>query len=299
LIFRVRSSDAVELEVAECGDRAAPTIVLIHGYPDTKEMWSPVRRRLEGRFHLICYDVRGSGGSDRPRGLRAYDLARLGDDLAAVTDRVAAGRRVHLVGHDWGAIQGWEFATSARFQGRLASFTSIAGPSLDQVALSAAELLSRGAVLAWVRRAWRSWYILALLTPGAPTLLWRGLLGAGRSRRLLASSEGLPPEAAYPRPTLVQDAIKGANLYRRNIPRRLLCPRRDAHAHVPVQLIVPTDDPYISPAYYERAARHADSLRRRTVAGGHWLPRTAPDRIAELIAEFVSEIEAGGAGAEP
>lgn len=273
------------------GVEGAPPVLLLHGYPDTKEMWSKVSRRLEPSFQLIAYDVRGAGGSDRPHGPAAYDLVRLGDDLAAVIDAVAPRRPVHLVGHDWGAIQGWEAATSARFRSRLASFTSIAGPSLDQVALSARELLAGGRVLECLRRGWRSWYILALLTPGMPTVLWRGLLGGGRWRRLQARAEGVPASADYPRPTLPLDGIAGANLYRRNILRRLRRPQREAIAHVPVQLIVPTADRYIPLAYYELASRHARELRWHAVPGPHWLPRSAPDRIAELVCAFVQETE--------
>ena len=42
---RVTSSDGVELAVLEAGDPGRPTGVLIHGYPETKEMWDPVIAR--------------------------------------------------------------------------------------------------------------------------------------------------------------------------------------------------------------------------------------------------------------
>lgn len=81
-------------------------MVLIHGYPDTKEMWDPVVARLAERVHVIAYDVRGAGRSDAPQSPAAYDFERLGDDFEAVADATAAGERVHLVGHDWGGLQG-------------------------------------------------------------------------------------------------------------------------------------------------------------------------------------------------
>jgi len=274
----VVSSDGVGLAVLEAGDPAAPTVVLIHGYPSTKELWSGVIEHLAKRFHVIAYDVRGAGDSDAPSGLEAYDLGQLGDDLLAVADATAPGRRIHLVGHDWGGIQGWEFATEARFRGRLASLTAIAAPSLDQVAISGGSLARRGRVLQMLRRAWRSWYILVLVTPGGPTVMWRGLLATGR-----LGERG---------PALARDGIHGANLYRRNIPRRMLRPRTNAVAHVPVQLIVPSHDRYISESYYELAGECAPKLRRRTVEGSHWLPRTHPQLIARLIGEHVDEVDA-------
>jgi pimeloyl-ACP methyl ester carboxylesterase len=253
-------------------------VVLLHGYPDTKEMWLGVIDTLADRFHVIAYDVRGAGASDAPRSVAAYDFEQLGDDFEAIVEATAPGKRVHLVGHDWGGLQGWEFATSPRFRSRLASFTAVAGPSLDQVALSAGSLLRRGRLVEAIRRGWRSWYILVLLAPGGPKLMAR-LIRAG----------GAPPGR---RPSLMENVIRGANLYRRNIPRRMARPRTDAVADVPVQLIVPRGDRYISESYYELAERHAPCLRRRTVDGSHWLPRTEPELVAGWISEFVEEVEA-------
>src|SRR5690242_3400255 len=235
-VQRVSSGD-VSLAVSLDGDPEKPTLVFVHGYPDSRVVWDMVRERLAADFHTVAYDVRGAGESTAPRGSAAYDLQLLGDDLDAVIDAVVPGRRVHLIGHDWGGIQGWEFATSPRFAGRLASFTALAGPSLDQVSLSGKALLRRGRRLKALLRARRSWYILALLMPGGPQLAWRVILGGQRWRRALRLREGIPAELDYPGPGSARDAINGANLYRRNIPRRTISPRRDAMAHVPVQLI--------------------------------------------------------------
>src|ERR1700720_3501174 len=105
-VQRVSSGD-VQLAVASEGDPDKPTLVFLHGYPDTKEVWDSVRQLPVGDFHTVAYDVRGAGESSAPRGSAAYDLRLLGDDLDAVIDTVAGGRRVHLIGHDWGGIQGW------------------------------------------------------------------------------------------------------------------------------------------------------------------------------------------------
>src|SRR5437588_1154642 len=290
---RVVNGD-VELAVRECGDHDGIPLVFIHGYPDTKEVWNGVLELLPARLHAIAYDVRGAGDSSRPRGNAAYDFERLGDDLLAVIDALAPGRKVHLVGHDWGGIQGWEFATHPRFEGRLASFTSIAGPSLDQVAIGVDRLLRHGRSLRWLSRLRRSWYLLPLLTPGMPTLMWRFVWSADRWRWMLRNVERVPVGDDDPRPTLARDGIDGAKLYRRNMPRRAIRPRTDAIARVPVQLVVPSGDRFISPEYYELADRHAPRLRRRIVGSGHWAPRAQPERIAGWIESFVDEVEADG-----
>jgi pimeloyl-ACP methyl ester carboxylesterase len=293
---RVRGA-GVELAVAEAGEHDRPTVLLVHGYPDTKEVWSEVVVHLADRFHIVAYDVRGAGGSTAPKGVAGYDLERLADDAAAVIDATSPGRPVHLAGHDWGSIQGWEFATSARFDGLLASFTSISGPCLDHAGHWLREGMKRprmqrlALAAAQVRR---SWYIAAFHVPGLPGVLWRTAL-AHAWPGILHRREGVLPAAGHPAPSLAGDAARGVLLYRRNLLRRLLRPRADATARVPVQLIVPLRDRFVSPDIHDELERWVPSLRRRTVDAGHWLPRSHPELLARWIAEFVDDVERGGA----
>lgn len=282
-------SGEISLAVTATGDPAAPTVVLIHGYPDTQEVWTPVIARLAAEFHVVAYDVRGAGGSSAPRGRAAYDLSLLADDFDRVCRALAPGRAVHLLGHDWGGIQGWEFVTTAAFAGRIASFTTIAGPALGH-ALGATRAAMRSGQ---ARRAWdrvrRSWYIAALCLPGGPTVAWRLLLAGGRWRRFQAGAERALVDAGYPAPTLCADGLHGANLYRQNIPRRLRGRHPLGRSHAPVQLVVPTGDRFISESYYEAAASVAPGLRRRRLAATHWALRTEPALVAGWIAEFARE----------
>jgi pimeloyl-ACP methyl ester carboxylesterase len=288
---RTVCSGEVRLAVVEAGDPARPTIVLVHGYPDTKAIWDPVLARLHGDFHVVAYDIRGAGESSAPRGSAAYDVARLGDDLRSVIAAVSPDRPVHLVGHDWGGVAGWEMVP--RFEQLIGSFTTIAGPSLKQVSLGVREQLRRGRVLEAVRRLRRSWYVLALCAPGVPALIWRSALGRDRWRRRLETIEGIAVDESHPAPTLADDAVHGANLYRRNILWRLGRRGRPEVLRVPVQLIIPSADRFISEKYYERAEEFAPALRRRTVPGSHWAPRAQPELVVDLIRVFVQAVERG------
>ena len=287
--LRVRTvrSGEVSLALAEAGEPVRPTMVMIHGYPDTKEVWAPVMERLAADFHVVAYDVRGAGASGAPGPAAAYDLKRLGDDFAAVCGAVSPDEPVHLVGHDWGGIQGWDFVCDPRFAGAIASFTSIAGPALGHAVQAPRRAVRSGRWGAAFARARRSWYVLPLCLPGGPQLAWRVVIGPRRWRRYL-ELEGVPTDPGYPSPTLCADGLNGAKLYRRNIPRRILSRRPGAvqRAHAPVQLIVPAGDRFISPSYYDAAQRAAPGLRRRVIPGSHWAIRTEPARVSEWVAEF-------------
>ncbi|MFD8199107.1 SDR family oxidoreductase [Streptomyces sp. NPDC059701] len=295
---RVRSGD-VELCVAELGDPGQPTVVLVHGYPDSKEVWSEVAARLAGRFHVVLYDVRGHGRSSAPSPLRGgFTLEKLTDDFLAVADAVSPGRPVHLVGHDWGSVQAWEFVTVGRTEGRIASFTSMSGPSLDHFGhwigrrvrrptpRRVGQLLGQGA---------KSWYVYLLHTPVLPELAWRGPLGK-RWPGILRRVEKVPG-GDYPTASLPSDAAHGAWLYRDNVRPRLRHPREDAYAHVPVQLVTPLGDAFLSERLHDELERWAPRLTRRTLPAKHWVPRTRPDRLADWITEFVTDVEGGRTGA--
>jgi NAD(P)-dependent dehydrogenase (short-subunit alcohol dehydrogenase family)/pimeloyl-ACP methyl ester carboxylesterase len=291
---RVRTG-GVELCVAELGDPGRPTVVLVHGYPDSKEVWAEVATRLADRFHVVLYDVRGHGRSTAPKPLRGgFTLEKLTDDFLAVADAVSPDRPVHLVGHDWGSVQSWEFVTVPRTEGRIASFTSMSGPSLDHLGHWIAGRLRRptprraGQLLG---QSAKSWYVYLLHTPGLPELAWRGPLGKVWPR-ILERAEKVPADG-YPTSSLPTDAAHGAWLYRDNVRARLRHPRTDAYAHTPVQLITPLGDAFLSEKLCDGLEQWAPQLTRRTLPAKHWIPRSRPDQLCAWITEFVTSVEGG------
>ncbi len=291
---RVRTG-GVELCVAELGDPGQPTVILVHGYPDSKEVWSAVAPLLADRFHVVLYDVRGHGRSTAPKPLRGgFTLEKLTDDFLAVVDAVSPDRPVHVVGHDWGSVQAWEFATVKRTEGRIASFTSMSGPSLDHFGHWISGRLKRptprriGQLLG---QGVKSWYVYALHAPVLPELVWRGPLGKTWPR-ILERVEKVP-RGGYPTSSLPTDAAHGAWLYRDNVRARLRRPRADAYAHAPVQLITPLGDAFLSERLYDELELWVPQLTRRTLPAKHWVPLSRPDQLAAWIAEFVTSVEGG------
>lgn len=295
------ATGGIELCVVELGDAARPTIVLVHGYPDSKEVWTQVARQLAEQWHVVLYDVRGHGRSTAPVPLRGgFTLEKLTDDFLAVADTVSPDRPVHVVGHDWGSVQAWEFATVSRTEGRIASFTSMSGPSLDHFGHWIKQRMARPTprrVGQLLGQGAKSWYVYMLHTPVLPELAWRGPLGK-RWPRILERLEKVPP-GDYPTPSLPDDAAHGAWLYRDNVRSRLRRPRADAFAHVPVQLITPTGDIFLSEQLYDGLDAWVPQLTRRSLPAKHWVPRTRPDQLASWIDEFAAANEAAAQGGVP
>ncbi|TDD95849.1 SDR family oxidoreductase [Actinomadura rubrisoli] len=288
---RVRG-DGVDLAVYEQGDRSRPTVLLMHGYPDTHAVWDEVAGRLASRYHVVRYDVRGAGASSRPFGRKRYTFDYLMADMRAVLDATAPDRKVHLVGHDWGSIQSWEAACT--MPDRFASFTSISGPCLDHVAHWTRHKMARptpGNLRLAAGQGLRSWYIYLFQTPVLPELLWL----AGLSRpfaRALEIGEGVRPRDGHPARTMARDGASGVGLYRANMVQRLRKPR-DRRTDVPTQVIVPTKDLFVSPHLVGGLAGRVPNLSLRPIAAGHWVPRSHPDVIARWITEHITGVQGG------
>lgn len=282
--------DGLELAVTEAGPVDAPTVVLLHGYPDSQLVWRPVAELLARRYHVVTYDVRGAGASDAPARPEGYALKHLVADLGRVIDAVSPGRPVHLVGHDWGSVQAWEAVTEPAFAAKLKSFTSFSGPCLDHVGLWLRQRrgLRPSALRPLLRQAARSWYIGAFQLPLLAPWAWR----AGLDRllpRLQQLTEGVTPDPARERSRRA-DGVRGIELYRVNVPPRFASPRA-RHATVPVQVVCPRGDAYVTPALTEGLHQCVKELYRREVEGGHWLLLTAPERVAGYVQELVEHVE--------
>ena len=128
----VDSADGVRIAVYEEGNPDGPTVVLVHGFPDSHVLWDGVVPLLAERFRIIRYDNRGVGLSSAPKPVSAYTMARFADDFAAVIGELSPGQPVHVLAHDWGSVGMWEYLTRPGASDRVASFTSVSGPSQDQ-----------------------------------------------------------------------------------------------------------------------------------------------------------------------
>ena len=293
---RIDAGD-VKLAVTQRGNPAHPTVVLVHGYPDTQAVWDELAGLLADRFHVVSYDVRGAGASTAPDSKADYTFPLLTGDLEAVICAVSPDRPVHLVGHDWGSLQCWEAVSTPRLAGRVASFTSMCGPSIDQAAAWLRRRALRGprGVADLAHQLTRSWYIGFFQLPGLPELAWRGGLGRRWGSRIAA--EGTSPRPGHPAGTITQDGINGLSLYRANMMRRTSRPR-PAKVDVPVQVIIASGDRYIAEQTQLSARGYASRLWLRRVRAPHWIQRTHAAQLAGWIAEFTAHADGGPASRE-
>jgi epoxide hydrolase 4 len=97
----------VRLHCALSGPEGGALVVLLHGFPECAKSWHLVQRGLADRgYRVVAPDMRGYGGSDKPRDVKAYGVAHLAGDVAGLV-RALGAKRAHVVGHDWGGVVAW------------------------------------------------------------------------------------------------------------------------------------------------------------------------------------------------
>jgi pimeloyl-ACP methyl ester carboxylesterase len=279
-----------QLAVQRWGDQSKPMVVLVHGYPDNRHMWDAVALELTRCYQVVAYDVRGAGASFKPTRRADYTLDRLTADFTAVINAVSPHGPVHVAAHDWGSVQGWEFVTEPALKGRIASFTACSGPCLDHVAFWMRDKLRHPSAAGLGQMAMqliKSWYVYFFHLPWLPEALWRSVLGPNWPR-VMRVLEGT---AIQPRPSQAQDGALGVNLYRANFFARMLHPRERV-AHAPVQVLVPTQDHFVSPALSADLGRWVPQLTRKELKAGHWITIRHPQMYAKAVIAHIDRVEA-------
>src|SRR6201986_4260562 len=99
----VKTPDGLTIAAQEWGNPNGPEILFIHGFSQSYLSWMrQVDSDLAKDFHIVTYDLRGHGNSDKPLEAARYrDAKAWGDEVQAVID--AAGLKSPV-------LVGWSYA---------------------------------------------------------------------------------------------------------------------------------------------------------------------------------------------
>ena len=100
----VTLSTGLRMHVAEAGDPEAPTILLMHGFPQHWWEWRKVIPPLAEGYRVVAPDLRGSGWTDAPTD--GYTVSQVVADVLALLDALGL-RQVGIVAHDFSAFVGF------------------------------------------------------------------------------------------------------------------------------------------------------------------------------------------------
>ena len=100
-----------------------PTVVLLHGYGESGDMWAPLAQSLMTDHTVVVPDLRGMGLSAKPPG--GFTKMNEAADIAAVLDALKI-ERADVVGHDIGNMVAFAFAE--KFPDRVTRLVVIDAP---------------------------------------------------------------------------------------------------------------------------------------------------------------------------
>jgi pimeloyl-ACP methyl ester carboxylesterase len=255
-----RSETVEGVHVAEAG--SGPPIVLLHGNPDTHEVWGSTIARL-GAFRCIAPDLPGFGESAPGAGHTLEDQSAW---VAQLVDRLKLDR-FHLVCHDIGGVYGCAFATE--HGGRLQSLTI------------SNTIFSPDYTWHFWARVWRTRWLGEL----SQKLLNRPLF----VRELRRGSPRMPrayAEQAYTKltPTTATEVLRWYRAMDPEVWRGWNERLREVTARVPTQVLWGDLDPFIGKAQADRFGGEVHHFEDC----GHWAMLEEPERFAAQIARLAS-----------
>jgi len=102
--------NGINIFYREAGQKDAPTILLLHGYPTSSHMFRNLIPILASRYHVIAPDLPGFGYSDAPsRTAFTYTFDNLAKTMQGFIDELAL-KRFAIYVFDYGAPTGYRLA---------------------------------------------------------------------------------------------------------------------------------------------------------------------------------------------
>jgi pimeloyl-ACP methyl ester carboxylesterase len=275
------SIDTPEMRMIDVGDvqlhvacqGSGPTIVLLHGFPEFWYSWQKTMDELSMDYRLIAPDQRGYNLSDKPFGIRDYELSKLVGDIGALIDRVSEDPVV-MVGHDWGGPVAW--ATSHEYPEKIRLMISANGPHPDVMA----DLLMNDS-----EQQEASGYIDWFVEEGTEEQLIGNDFAILSSwfRGVVSEDELLRYKEAWGMP----DAIKsGLHWYRASFGADGM--QMGATIEMPTLVLWGLDDTSLLPQQLDGLEDFVPNLEIVTYEGvSHWIEHEIPKEIAEEMRSFI------------
>jgi pimeloyl-ACP methyl ester carboxylesterase len=88
---------------------SGPAVVLIHGFGDTGDMWTPLATELAKNHRVVVPDLRGIGLSAKPED--GYEKKNQAKDIRGVLDALGIDQ-ADVVGHDIGVMVAYAYAAA-------------------------------------------------------------------------------------------------------------------------------------------------------------------------------------------
>jgi pimeloyl-ACP methyl ester carboxylesterase len=267
------------------GGEGAP-LFLLPGWPQTWWEFHKVMPELSKHYRVIAVDLRGMGGSDKPRS--GYEKKNMAKDIHELA-RALGYDKINIAGHDIGAMVAYSYAANYPKAVDRIALIDVAHPDKDWLDL---PLLPNGQEVGGTGEATRPVYLWWFAFNQVDEL--PGKLLAGRSRLLIdwlfdtqlrdLSSITERDRSIYAAAYSSAEAIRAGNAWYQTFGQDI----QDGLDYPPVDapllgLIGERNYPYLS-TYLPRKGKNVTVLK--VDRSSHYVPEEQPAEVVQRLQEF-------------
>lgn len=283
----------IRLRLSESGVGHSERILFLHGFPERKECWQPYLSSLGRQYHCIAPDNRGFGESDRPTDVAEYKIANILQDILAIASQTG-GTPLTVVGHDWGGIVAWHFASI--YPNIVKQLVVLNAPHPEIFQQSIVRDKSQRAASQYINRFRSAECEQRLLALGIDNF-WMTLFGQHLTSRSISQQQKEQQIMQWSKPGALTAML---NWYRASgievpSPDEEICDfdlsahKSTMHVRVPTMVIWGMLDQLLLPLQLDNLALYVDDLRiERIQNAGHGLIHEVPNIIIELLHDFIN-----------
>lgn len=273
-------TNRIRLHVMQAGPKSGPPVILLHGFP---EFWYGWRHQIpalvDAGFRVIVPDQRGYNLSDKPKGVKAYRVGELVNDIVGLIDALDY-EKVNLAGHDWGAVVAWTLAVTNPKRLHRLSIMNVPHPAVMSAFL-------------WrdLEQLRRSWYVFSFQIPWLPERGmsangWRGaeraLRGSGKIHTF-TNKDIRKYKEAWSQPNAMTSMI---NWYRAAFRHQPFMPK-DLRVSVRTLMLWGMKDVALTYRMARPSMDYCDDGRLIFFEDAtHWVQHDAADEVNKLLIEF-------------
>jgi len=286
-VFHSRRQKVGDLDFhyVEGGD--GPPVMFLHGFPSYWFMWHEQLRALVTNHRVIAPDLLGVNLSAKPDDLSSYHIEQLVAQVHGLIESLVPDQQIVLVGHDWGGALAWAYAQA--HPERLRGLVVLSAPPLNLFLELLATDPDQQEASKYVERIKKAGD--RPLGARAALLMWQRAYEPLIERGKLSEEEGRYLLQALSQPGALNGAMRW---YQANVPEpqqikdQDFWPTRLASTEVPSLLLWGEADRTFVPAFLERLPAYAPGVRIERLPGvGHWPGLEEPERVNELLREFL------------
>ncbi|MFJ9895096.1 alpha/beta fold hydrolase [Streptomyces sp. NPDC091280] len=258
-----------------------PTLVLIHGYPQTWYEWHAVMPALAEHYTVVAPDLPGAGRSDAPAS--GYDKKTMAATLHALLVSLGKDQDVNVVGHDIGTMVAYAYA--AQYPRTVRKLVLSEAPLPDPGIYRFPSLTAQGP------GAWHFGFFA--LESGLPESLIRGrelTWTSGFMREIAVHKEALTPNELRVFSSYLRDYahLEASFAWFRTFPQDIADNAKFQKRPLTMPVLAIGASGSLGSSVAEQVRQYATHVTGAVVPdSGHWLYEEHPQEMTTMLLRFL------------